>query len=132
MASLHVRPRLSNDRGPMLTDRLVEYFVDVQDVGRLHVAAAVADKVRGQRILAFAQRYNWDSILDILRKLEPDRVFPDNFADGEDPNEIEPRPKAEQLLRDLGRPGWTSLEESVRNTLPGLREIEARNRDRTG
>ncbi|ORY63202.1 uncharacterized protein BCR38DRAFT_516239 [Pseudomassariella vexata] len=97
-----------------------QYFVDVQDVGRLHVAAAVLDKVRGQRIFGFAARYSWDSVLGILRKLEPAKVFVENFSGGEDPNEIEPRHKAEQLLRDLGRPGWTSLEESVWNMVEGF------------
>ncbi|KAJ2991089.1 hypothetical protein NUW58_g2649 [Xylaria curta] len=103
-----------------------QYFVDVQDIGRLHVAGAVLTKVRGQRIFGFAQRYSWDCILEILRNLEPDMVFPENFSGGEDPNEIEPRHKAEQLLRDLGQPGWTSLEESVRNLIQGLREVESR------
>ncbi|XXG95773.1 hypothetical protein Hte_002044 [Hypoxylon texense] len=102
-----------------------QYFVDVQDVGRLHVAAAVLHRVRGQRIFGFAERYSWDSILDILRRLEPARVFPEKFSGGEDPNEIEPRHKAEQMLRDLGRPGWTSLEESVRNLVESLREVDA-------
>lgn len=102
-----------------------QYFVDVQDVGRLHVAAAVLGNVRGRRIFAFAQRYSWDSILDILRQLEPTKTFPENFSGGEDANEIEPRPQAENLLRRLGRPGWTSLEESVRDMVKGLRDLDA-------
>jgi hypothetical protein len=114
------------------TDKLTEYFVDVQDIGRLHVAAAVLTKIRGQRIFGFAERYNWDAILDILRKLEPAKAFPENFSGGEDPNEIEPRHKAEQLLRDLGGPGWTPLEESIRNVVQGLREIEGGHIVQTG
>ncbi|KAI1393514.1 uncharacterized protein F4822DRAFT_439593 [Hypoxylon trugodes] len=92
-----------------------QYYINVQDTARLHIAAAIFDNVRSQRIFAFAGRFNWDAILDILRKLEPNKVFPENFSGGEDTNEIQPRPKAEQLLRRLGRPGWTSLEESVRD-----------------
>lgn len=103
-----------------------EYFVDVQDVGRLHVAAAVLGGVQGQRIFAFAQRYNWDSILAILRKLEPAKTFPSNFSGGEDADEIKPRTRAEHLLRHLGRPGWTSLEESVRDMVHELRDLDAR------
>ncbi|KAG7410047.1 Aldehyde reductase 2 [Fusarium oxysporum f. sp. rapae] len=90
-----------------------QYYIDVDDTGRLHVAAAIFDHVKDQRIFGLAGRFNWDAILDILRKNFPNKTFPENFSGGEDPNEIEPRDKAEQLLKDLGRPGWTSLEESV-------------------
>ena len=105
-----------------LTLRFQEYFVDVQDIGRLHVAAAILKKVQRQRIFGFAARYNWDEILGILRDLEPRKVFPKNFSGGQDPNEIVARPKAEQLLRDLGRDGWTTLEETIGNMVQQLRE----------
>lgn len=99
---------------------MIEYYVDVDDTGRLHVAAAVLDHVKDQRVFAFAGRFNWDQILDILRKHYPEKTFPENFSDGEDANEIEPRDKAEQLLKDLGRPGWNSLEDSVIATVEGV------------
>lgn len=101
-------------------DTLIEYFIDVDDAGRLHVAAAVLPKVEDQRIFGFGGRFNWDMILDIFRTHVPGRKFPNNFSSGEDGNEIIPRGKAEQLLRDLGRPGWTSLEESILANIEGL------------
>ncbi|EXL68140.1 hypothetical protein FOPG_15792 [Fusarium oxysporum f. sp. conglutinans race 2 54008] len=101
-----------------------QYFIDTQDTGRLHVAAGIFEHVQGQRIFGMACRFSWDSILEILRKIEPEKTFPDNFSGGEDPNEIEPRDKAEQLLRELGRPGWTTLEESIRGTLESLHLAE--------
>ncbi|KAI1811310.1 hypothetical protein GGS20DRAFT_563628 [Poronia punctata] len=106
-----------------------QYFVDVQDIGRLHVAAAILDSVRGRRIFGFASRYNWDMILGILRKLladDPDKLarIPADFSGGEDPNEIEPRAEAERILKELGRPGWTSLEESIADAVEGLRWLE--------
>ncbi|KAM0354946.1 hypothetical protein ACHAPU_000787 [Fusarium lateritium] len=90
-----------------------QYYIDVDDAGRLHVAGAIFDHVKDQRIFGFAGRFSFDEVLDILRKNYPDREFPDNFSSGRDSNEIEPRAKAEQLLKDLGQPGWTSLEDSV-------------------
>jgi hypothetical protein len=99
-----------------------ECYIDVEDCGRLHVAAAIFDHVKDQRIFGFAGRFNWDDILDIFRKTAPNKKFPDNFSGGTDPNEIKPRDKAEQLLRDLGRPGWTSLEESVLANISDMRE----------
>ncbi|KAF4968554.1 hypothetical protein FSARC_4069 [Fusarium sarcochroum] len=90
-----------------------EYYINTQDTGRLHVAAAIFDHVKDQRIFGFAGRFSWDEVLDILRKAAPNKELPDNFSAGSDPNEIKPRDKAEQLLRDLGRPGWVSLEETI-------------------
>ncbi|KAJ4328690.1 hypothetical protein N0V84_000881 [Fusarium piperis] len=99
-----------------------QYYVDVDDTGRLHVAAGILDNVKGQRIFAYAGRFNWDEVLKILRKSEPNKAFPDNFSGGRDANEYEARPKAEQLLRDLGRPGWATLEETILATVEGLRQ----------
>ncbi|TVY78747.1 Aldehyde reductase 2 [Fusarium oxysporum f. sp. cubense] len=90
-----------------------EYYIDVQDTGRLHVAAAVFDHVKDRRTFSFAERFSWDNVLDILRKTAPNKEFPNNFSAGSDPNDIKPRDEAEQLLRDLGRPGWVSLEDSI-------------------
>ncbi|KAJ9415435.1 hypothetical protein QL093DRAFT_2046758 [Fusarium oxysporum] len=101
-----------------------QYYIDVEDTGRLHVAAAIFDHVKEQRIFGFAGRFSWDAILDILRKNFPNRTFPENFSGGEDPNEIEPRDKAEQLLKDLGRPGWTSLEESILSNVEAVAKAE--------
>ncbi|KAF7548842.1 hypothetical protein G7Z17_g6787 [Cylindrodendrum hubeiense] len=90
-----------------------QYYVNASDTGRLHVAAAIHPDVKDERIFAFAGRFSWDAILEILRKNFPNKEFIDNFSGGEDLNEILPRSRAEQLLRDLGRPGWVSLEETV-------------------
>lgn len=93
----------------------------MQDVGRLHVIGALFEKVKDQRLFGFADRFSWDKILDIMRKQEPNRKFPDNFSGGEDPHEIPPRHKAEQLLKELGLPGWTSLEDCISYNLEALR-----------
>lgn len=94
-----------------------EYFVDVQDDALLHVAAAIHPGVESERVFAFAEPVNGDGLLAILRKLYPARSFPANFQDAEDLSDIVPRKRAEELLRGMGKDGWTSLEESVkRNT----------------
>ncbi|KAF6823073.1 aldehyde reductase protein [Colletotrichum plurivorum] len=109
---------LQGKSGPALTTlKLVEYFVDVQDDALLHVAAMIHPDVQSERVFAFAEPVNGDRVLAVLRKLYPGRSFPANFQSEEDLNEIVPRARAERLLRDMGKDGWTSLEESVkRNT----------------
>ncbi|KAI1385488.1 aldehyde reductase [Hypoxylon trugodes] len=91
-----------------------QYFVDVQDNALLHVAAAIHPGVESERIFAFAEPVNGDKLLAILRQLYPDRQFPANFQGEEDLSEIVPRKRAEVLLRDMGKSGWTTLEESVK------------------
>lgn len=73
--------------------------------------------VESERIFAFAEPENGNVLLAILRKLYPDRTFPADFQSDEDLSNIVPKKRAEALLRDMGKDGWTSLEESVkRNT----------------
>ncbi|RKK57111.1 hypothetical protein BFJ69_g17579 [Fusarium oxysporum] len=100
-----------------------QYFINVQDTGRLHVAAAIFDNLKDDRIFGFAGRFSWDEILDILRKAAPDRKLPDNFSGGSDPNEIKPRDTAEQLLRDLGHPGWVNLEDTILANISDVRNL---------
>lgn len=94
--------------------------MDVQDVALLHVAAAIHPGVESERIFAFAEPENGDTLLAILRKLYPDRSFPANFQSDQDLSNIVPRKRAEEILRDMGKDGWTSLEESVRRNTKDL------------
>lgn len=93
-----------------------EYFVDVRDTARLHAAALVNPSVKSERILAYAEPYNWSQILDILRKAYPGRQWPENI-----PNEAKDlttvtkaRARSVELLQALGRKDFISLEESVK------------------
>ncbi|KAM4066442.1 NAD dependent epimerase/dehydratase family protein [Hirsutella rhossiliensis] len=96
-------------------------FVDVEDTARLHVAAAVCQDVQSERVFGIVDSFNWDQVLDILRKQNPDRKFHDNFASGKRVVTVASKDRAEELLRRLGRPGWTSLEDSVAMNTEDLR-----------
>ncbi|GKT60581.1 nad dependent epimerase dehydratase [Colletotrichum tofieldiae] len=102
-----------------------DYFVDVQDTGIIHVAAALLPDVQDERIFAFAEPYNWNKVLGILRKQNPDHSFPDDFEGSVYPHTIKPRDRAEQLLKSMGLPGWTSLENSLLKNTEQLRQVEA-------
>ena len=98
-----------------------EWFVNVRDTARLHIAALIHPKVQNERIFAFAERYNWNDILAILRELYPEKDFGEYIKDcGRDLTEVPEREKAEELLKEMGRRGWTGLEESVRDNLVGV------------
>ncbi|KAM6488153.1 hypothetical protein HDV62DRAFT_396791 [Trichoderma sp. SZMC 28011] len=92
-----------------------QYFVDVRDTARLHVAALLDPNVKAERIFAFATEYNWTDVLTILRKLRPDQEFPDDPEnEGRDYTEVVPIARAQRLLQEFfGQTGWTSLEDSL-------------------
>ncbi|KAK4543890.1 hypothetical protein LTR36_004664 [Oleoguttula mirabilis] len=91
-----------------------QWFVDVRDTAKLHVAALIDPSANGQRIFAFAEPYSWNKLLAILRKQNPDRQFlEDKEGEGEDLCQI-PNEDAEALLQKHYGHGWTPLEESLR------------------
>jgi hypothetical protein len=92
----------------------------VQDDALLHVAAAIHPGVQSERIFAFAEPINADGVLAILRKLYPTKEFPADFGDERDLSEIVPRQRAEDLLREMGKTGWKSLEESIKKNTEDL------------
>ena len=70
--------------------------------------------VKGKRLFSFAYPYTWNDILAIFRKLYPQKKFIDDIPDlGQDLSEVA-NDRAEELVKRMGRPGWASLEESVR------------------
>ncbi len=90
-----------------------QWMVDVKDTARLHVAALIDPEVENERILAFAYPFNCNDILACLRKLYPDKEFPNNIEDdSRDLSKLDNR-RGEELLKKFGRPGWTGLEESI-------------------
>lgn len=91
-----------------------QYYVNVQDNARVHVAAIIFEDVAGERLFTFAHPYTWNSILAIFRKLYPQRKFIDDIPDiGRDLSKVA-NERAEELLKRFGLPGWTNLESSVK------------------
>ena len=99
-----------------------QWFVDVQDTARLHVAALINPSIKNERIFAYADVYTWNSILAHLRKLKPDHKFPDDIADeSKDLSKVPPKARAEEILRnDFGLQGFTSLEQSLKANIAHL------------
>lgn len=90
-------------------------MVDVRDVGRLHVAALINPTVKSERIFAYSSPFNWNDVLEILRKVYPERQWPENIPDeGKDLSTIERRERSVELLKELGKDGFIPLEESVK------------------
>ncbi|KAL7621605.1 hypothetical protein AAE478_008930 [Parahypoxylon ruwenzoriense] len=90
-----------------------QWHIDTHDAGLLYVAALITPGVNGERLFGFGDRYSWPRVCQILKKLYPDREIATLEDNGWDQTEV-PNKRAEELLRGLGKDGWTSLEESVK------------------
>ncbi|KAJ7652446.1 NAD-P-binding protein [Mycena polygramma] len=96
------------------------WAINVVDDARLHVAALLDPACHGKRIFAFAERYNWNRILAILRKQNPEREFLEDGPDqGQSLSEIVPIEAAEALLRKHYQKGFTGLEETIKENTEG-------------
>ncbi|KAF4624525.1 hypothetical protein G7Y89_g13647 [Cudoniella acicularis] len=58
-----------------------QYYIDIQDTARLHVAGLTIPDVKNERLFAFATPFNWNNVLRIMRKLRPDHQFIDDYED---------------------------------------------------
>ncbi|KAL1858997.1 hypothetical protein VTK73DRAFT_7715 [Phialemonium thermophilum] len=98
--------------------------VNMRDVALLHVAAALDPTVDNARIQAWAQPFNWNDILAILRKLYPNRTFVDDLPGLPDKSEVQLTTDVSEALALLkkwgGQDGWISLEETVADSVRPL------------
>lgn len=93
-----------------------QYYIDVSDDAKLHVAALVDPSANGQRLFGFAGTYTFNSVLAVFRKLEPSKTFLEDRDQGEDLTEV-PNGDAEALLKKHYGHGWTTLEESLKRNI---------------
>ncbi|KAL1966625.1 hypothetical protein VTN77DRAFT_4036 [Rasamsonia byssochlamydoides] len=98
-----------------------QYFVDVRDNARLHIAALLDPNIHSERLFAFAHEFNWTDIIQLFRKLRPNNTrIPDPPAnEGRDLSDIRPRKRAEEILRSFFGKSWTGLEESFAAGIEG-------------
>jgi hypothetical protein len=61
-------------------------------------------------------------VLRIFRELRPDQKFIADYLDDKKDRDLSTvsNERSVELLKALGRPGWTSLKDSVKNNIEGL------------
>lgn len=97
-----------------------EYYVNVQDVARIHAIALLDPEIKSERLFAFAHPFQWTDMVRLLRKYRPgnDRIPNPPENEGHDLTEVPPAKRAEKLLKEwFGQPGWVSLEQSIKEGL---------------
>ena len=96
------------------------WMVDVKDTGRLHVVGLLAPDVREERILAYAYPFNLNDVLATLRILYPEKKFAEDLPDlGKIVGTVD-RTRSEELLGMLGREGFVTMEQSVKENVQDL------------
>jgi nucleoside-diphosphate-sugar epimerase len=92
-----------------------QYFIDVRDDAKLHIAALVDPETANERLWGFAERYNWNSVLAIFRKLWPQKEFVKDLPDLAWDESILPTESALKALKTVyGQDKWISLETTLR------------------
>ena len=96
-----------------------QWVVDVRDTARIHIAALLNPDVADERILAVAYPYNWNDVLATLRKLFPEKTFPDDLKDLDRDLKKVDNSRGLYLLQSLGQSDWTSFEQSIFDNVTG-------------
>ena len=102
--------------GAFLQEFRASYFAHVRDVALLHIATLTQEDVKNERLLAFAETFNFNSWLEVFRQLDPSKPWPEH-----DPAQLHDLTKTDgrremELLGRFGLGGWTSFYDSVRMT----------------
>lgn len=96
-----------------------QYFIDVVDTAKLHLGALIHPEIEGERLFGFGGRYNCTTVLEVIKKIYPERQFPDGLTGLGNDLSRPPNDRALFFLKSLGVDGYKSLEQSVRETLEG-------------
>ena len=116
-----------------------QYTIDAKDNAKLHVAALVQPDVQGERVFGYAHRKNWTTFIAKFREWYPEHTWPGGSTErdggrccndrrtdpprneGVDLANVTAQPRAEELLRWLGQPGWRPMDESLKECINALR-----------
>jgi len=99
-----------------LRDDSPQWQVDVEDIAKLHLAALLFEDVINERLFGFAHPFNYNNFLRVFRNLAPEREWPLDQNQLEQPSTIIGTGRSIELLRRFGSEGWVPFDESVRRS----------------
>lgn len=91
--------------------------VDVEDNALLHLAALTMPDVQNERVIAIADRFTYNDMLDMMARYDPQKKLPEKL-ENQPPvcTEFDTK-RSLELLGRYGRSGFIPVEESVRRCL---------------
>lgn len=95
-------------------------IVPVADIARLHIGGLLLPDVKEQRLIAAPHPVNWVDVLDIYRKLYPNKKFYDNPENAPKAVHSYDSEPALKVLKQLGRDDWVPLEEALKKTVEAV------------
>lgn len=124
-------PRNCSSEGRWLK-HLPEWYADVRDNARVHIAALLDPNVNRKRIFAFAHPFNWTDVVTILKKLRPDNLHIPQAPEheGRDLSDVRrASDEAKALIHSFfGVSGWISMEDSL---AAGIADIKYKDEHRS-
>lgn len=101
------------------------WYVDPVDTALIHLASLIYSDVKDERLFAFGEQFSWQEIQEIFRKTYPERTFEAEIPDvGKDIGEV-PNQRTAELLKRLGKDGFSTLEEGVRKAAAQIVHLES-------
>lgn len=94
-----------------------QHYVNVTDTALLHVAALLEEDVVGERLLACAGPFNFNETVALMEKLGDGSRRWERIENTDRDLKTVDSTRALELLRRYGRPGFTGLEESLREAI---------------
>ncbi|KAL5355835.1 NAD dependent epimerase/dehydratase [Aspergillus floccosus] len=95
------------------TFMIEQWAVDVEDIARLCCICLMDPSVKSERIFAVAERLNPADMALILWDIKPDKSVPRAPKTQLPRVDIRPRERADKLLRESGRQGFSSMREAI-------------------
>lgn len=97
-----------------------QHFINVQDDARLHIIGLAHPSVQNERIFAITGPVNLNDIIDVLRKIQPQKKLEDFPNHERDLSTFEAAQRAEMLHKEAYGTGFIDLEKSVRDNASDL------------
>ena len=107
---------------PLVSDaNLIAYNIDVKDVALLHVATVIDPNVKNARLQAWADPFNWNTVLAILRRLYPQHSFINDLSGMSELSLSTDVTQQLSLLKKWGgQDGWRTLEQTVKDNMDAI------------
>ena len=90
-----------------------QFWIDVKDAARLHVAALTHKDVVNERLLGLAGPFNYETWVEELQKINPQKTFPPPLNHDKDLSTPH-TDRSIEILKRFGQNGWTPLQTSLR------------------
>lgn len=109
-----------------------QWYVYIEDAALLQLGALTLPGVNGERLFAFAGRYSWTQILEILHRRYPDKVLLKSVDEtAVDAMEVD-NARCVEILKMMGKEGgFTSLEDTLVKAVDTILENQSKNVPKT-